>query len=57
MQDMLFLLERTIISTSYLQRKLGTGYARSARLMDMLEEEGVIEIGSGAKPRKLLKKS
>lgn len=50
-------LEAGKISTSYLQRKLGTGYARSARLMDMLEEQGVIEVGSGARPRKVLKKS
>jgi len=42
------------VSTSYLQRKLGTGYARSARLMDMLEDQGVIERGEGAKPRKVL---
>lgn len=48
-------LEAGKVSTSYLQRKLGTGYARSARLMDMLEEQGVIEAGSGAIPRKVLK--
>lgn len=29
-------------STSYIQRKLKVGYARSAQLMDMLEEQGVI---------------
>jgi S-DNA-T family DNA segregation ATPase FtsK/SpoIIIE len=50
-------LEAGKVSTSYLQRKLGTGYARSARLIDMLEEQGVIEAGSGATPRKVLKKS
>lgn len=50
-------LEAGKVSTSYLQRKLGTGYARSARLMDMLEEQGVIEAGSGSGPRKVLKKS
>ncbi|MEQ1561615.1 MAG: DNA translocase FtsK, partial [Nitrospira sp.] len=48
-------IEAGKVSTSYLQRKLGTGYARSARLIDMLEEQGVIEAGSGAKPRKVLK--
>lgn len=41
-------------STSYLQRKLGVGYARAARLIDMLEEKGVIGPGSGAKPREVL---
>ncbi len=41
-------------STSYLQRKLGIGYARAARLIDILEEKGVIGPGSGAKPREVL---
>jgi len=41
-------------STSYIQRKLSVGYARAARLVDMLEERGVIGPGSGAKPREVL---
>lgn len=41
-------------STSYLQRKLKLGYARAARLMDKLEERGVIGPGDGAKPREVL---
>ncbi|MFA5291328.1 MAG: DNA translocase FtsK, partial [Candidatus Paceibacterota bacterium] len=40
-------------SASYLQRKLKVGYARAARLLDMLEEHGVIGAGSGAKPREV----
>jgi S-DNA-T family DNA segregation ATPase FtsK/SpoIIIE len=40
-------------SASYLQRKLKLGYARAARIMDMLEEKGVISPGEGAKPREV----
>ncbi len=40
-------------SASYLQRKLKVGYARAARLLDMLEERGVIGAGAGAKPREV----
>ncbi len=41
-------------STSYLQRKLGVGYARAAKLMDLLEERGVIGPADGAKPREII---
>jgi S-DNA-T family DNA segregation ATPase FtsK/SpoIIIE len=41
-------------STSYLQRKLRIGYARAARLIDILEERGVIGPGDGAKPREVI---
>ncbi len=44
-------------STSYLQRKLKLGYARAARLMDVLEERGVIGPADGAKPREVIEKS
>jgi len=40
-------------SSSLLQRKLKVGYARAARLLDMLEERGVVGPGSGAKPREI----
>lgn len=42
-------------SASLLQRRLKVGYARAARLLDLLEEEGFIGPGDGAKPRELLK--
>lgn len=43
-------------STSYLQRRLKVGYSRAARLIDMLEEQGVIGAGEGARPREVLMK-
>ncbi|RJR27479.1 DNA translocase FtsK [candidate division WWE3 bacterium] len=41
-------------SASLLQRKLSIGYARAARIMDMLEEKGIIGPSDGAKPRGVL---
>lgn len=41
-------------STSYIQRKLGVGYSRAAKLMDMLEERGVIGPANGSKPREVI---
>ena len=38
-------------STSLLQRKLGIGYGRAARLMDQLEEAGILGPQNGSKPR------
>ncbi|MCR4306469.1 MAG: DNA translocase FtsK [Candidatus Yonathbacteria bacterium] len=43
-------------STSYLQRKLKVGYSRAARLMDMLEDHGVIGPADGSKPRDVIQR-
>jgi len=40
-------------SASLLQRRLRVGYARAARLLDILEEKGIIGPGEGAKPREV----
>ncbi len=42
-------------SISYLQRKLKVGYSRAARIVDQMEELGIIGPHEGSKPRKLLK--
>lgn len=42
------------LSTSLLQRKLGLGYAKAARILDQLEERGIIEPPNGSKPRRVL---
>ncbi len=41
-------------SVSYLQRKLKLGYSRAARIIDQLEEMGVVGPHEGSKPRKVL---
>lgn len=43
-------------STSFLQRRLSIGYARAARIMDVLEAKGVIGPANGSKPRDILEK-
>lgn len=40
-------------SASLLQRRLRVGYARAARLLDLLEQQGIIGPGDGAKPREV----
>jgi S-DNA-T family DNA segregation ATPase FtsK/SpoIIIE len=47
-------LEAGKASTSYLQRRLKVGYSRGARLIDLLEERGVIGPQEGSKPREIL---
>ena len=41
-------------SVSIMQRKLGIGYARAARIMDELEEQGFVGPFSGTRPREIL---
>jgi len=41
-------------SASYLQRKLKLGYARASRIIDQMEQEGLIGPPEGAKPREIL---
>lgn len=40
-------------STSWLQRKLGIGYSRAAKLIDLLEQKGVVGPANGSKPREV----
>ncbi len=58
-QDSLFADAKAIVlesgkaSASLLQRRLKVGYARAARLLDELEEAGIVGPGDGAKPREV----
>jgi S-DNA-T family DNA segregation ATPase FtsK/SpoIIIE len=41
-------------SISYLQRRLRIGFSRAARLVDMMEMDGIVSPGAGGKPREVL---
>lgn len=41
-------------STSNIQRRLSVGYSRAGRIMDMLEEKGIVGPPNGSKPREVL---
>ena len=41
-------------SISYLQRKMRIGFSRAARLVDMMEAEGLVSAATGGKPREVL---
>jgi DNA segregation ATPase FtsK/SpoIIIE, S-DNA-T family len=43
-------------STSLLQRRLRLGYGRAARLLDLMQRDGIISAPDGAKPREVLKR-
>jgi len=44
------------ISTSFLQRRLGVGYPRAAKIMDMLEQKGIVAPGEPGKSRQVIMK-
>ena len=41
-------------SVTYLQRRLGIGYGRAAKLIDEMEEQGIVGPSNGSKPREVL---
>lgn len=47
-------LQNKIASISFLQRKLGIGYARASKIIDQLHYAGIIGPANGAKPREIL---
>ncbi len=49
-----FVVEQNSASTSSLQRRFRIGYNRAARLIDMMEAEGMISEAKGDKPREVL---
>lgn len=62
-EDLLFTQAAEVIinaqkgSASYLQRKLGIGYNRAAKLLEEMEELGIVGRANGSLPREVLVKS
>jgi S-DNA-T family DNA segregation ATPase FtsK/SpoIIIE len=59
LDDMLFEAARLVVasqhgSTSMIQRRLKLGYNRAGRIMDQLEQLGIVSMGEGSKPREVL---
>lgn len=52
-----YVIEAQKASTSLLQRRFGIGYNRAARMIDVLEDHGVIGPSRGSRPREVLKKA
>ena len=50
------ILEMGKASTSILQRRLRLGYGRAARILDMMQHEGIIGPPDGSRPREVLKR-
>jgi len=50
--ELILLTEKA--SVSYLQRKLQLGYTRAARIVDQMEQEGIVGPSEGSKPREIL---
>ena len=51
-----FVIQTQKASTSFIQRKFSIGYQRAARLIDMMEENGVVGPSRGSKPREVYMK-
>lgn len=49
-----FVVQRSLGSTSSLQRRFNLGYARAGKIMDQLEQLGIVSPAQGAKPRQVL---
>lgn len=50
-------LDTGVASVSHLQRRLRLGYGRAARLLDVMEAEGIVSAAQGSKPREILHKA
>jgi len=47
-------LQEGMCSITLIQRRMRLGYARAARIVDMMEQEGIVGPADGSKPRDLL---